>query len=238
MSGRAVKSEKKKAVKKKAVKKKAVPAGRARVRAKKTAKKVKKKVARKAPPAPKAGAAKGRRAKRIARPAMDPIEVTAQRVARAAYRKLLRQAGERLQAQRQSLIQAYNNTKGSTRNSSADGTEDYIDYAVSSYDRDFMLSLTEMERKQLMLVEEALQRIRRKAYGRCLQCGQEIPAPRLEVEPWARHCIRCQELEEQGLLDEGAELQTDEDELEEGQAEEVADADSAAKDDDDNEVTL
>ena len=38
--------------------------------------------------------------------------------------------------------------------------------------------------------------------GNCLQCGQEIPEKRLEVEPWARHCIRCQEYEEQGLLEE------------------------------------
>lgn len=99
-----------------------------------------------------------------------------------------------------SLLQAYTNSKGSTRENTSDGTEDYIDYAVSSYDRDFTLSLTEMERKQIRLVEEALRRIERREYGRCMQCGQEIPEKRLLVEPWARHCIRCQELEEQGLL--------------------------------------
>ena len=81
-----------------------------------------------------------------------------------------------------------------------DGTEDYIDYAVSSYDRDFTLSLSEMERKQLVLAEEALRRIARGEFGTCLNCGQEIPEKRLEVEPWARYCIRCQELDEQGLL--------------------------------------
>jgi hypothetical protein len=34
----------------------------------------------------------------------------------------------------------------------------------------------------------------------CLQCGREIPRKRLDVQPWARHCVACQELEEKGLL--------------------------------------
>jgi len=57
-----------------------------------------------------------------------------------------------------------------------------------------------MERKQLRLVEEAIQRIDRGEYGHCLNCGKEIPDKRKEVEPWARFCVVCQELEEQGLL--------------------------------------
>jgi DnaK suppressor protein len=114
-----------------------------------------------------------------------------------------------------SLVQAYNNTRGDTRNPNMDGTEDYIDYAVSSYSRDFMLSLTEMERRQLTLVEEALRRIEQREYGRCLNCNQEIPEKRLEVEPWARHCIRCQELEDQGLLTEADFADDDDDEADE-----------------------
>jgi DnaK suppressor protein len=128
---------------------------------------------------------------------------------RAARRRKLRQFRGLLLDKHKSLLQAYNSTRGDARNPNLDGTEDYIDYAVSSYSRDFMLSLTEMERRQLTLVEEALRRIEQREYGRCLNCSQEIPEKRLEVEPWARHCIRCQELEEQGLLTE-AEFADDE----------------------------
>jgi hypothetical protein len=53
-----------------------------------------------------------------------------------------------------------------------------------------------------------------------------IPVPRLEVEPWARHCVRCQELEEQGLL---ADIEPDLDEEEETEA-----ADSDADDEADS----
>ena len=98
------------------------------------------------------------------------------------------------------LVEAYHSAKGNTKASTAGGTEDYIDYAVSSYERDFSLSLTELERKQLLLVEEALGRIRRDEYGRCLNCGVAIPQRRLEVEAWARYCIQCQELQDRGEI--------------------------------------
>ncbi len=124
------------------------------------------------------------------------------RAEQAARRRRLRQFGALLLKKQQNLLEAYHATKGDTRISNLDGTEDYIDYAVSSYDRDFMLSLTENQRKQLVLVEEALSRVRANRFGRCLECDQEIPIKRLEVEPWARYCIRCQELDDQGLLEE------------------------------------
>jgi DnaK suppressor protein len=115
---------------------------------------------------------------------------------------------------RQELITAYQNAQGERRARQDEGTEDYIDYAVSSYDREFMLSLSELERKQIRLVEEALGRIeRREGYGRCAQCDKEIPGKRLEVQSWARYCVQCQELEEQGLLmQEAGEVDFGEDE--------------------------
>ncbi len=100
------------------------------------------------------------------------------------------------------LTQAYSLSKGASMESSKDGTEDYIDYAVSSYAKEFMLSLSEMDRKQLKTVEEALRRIDGGDYGRCGYCGTEIVIKRLEVAPWARLCIKCQDLDERGLLDD------------------------------------
>lgn len=40
-------------------------------------------------------------------------------------------------------------------------------------------------------VEHALRKIARGEYGRCEECGTEIPAERLEAMPFARHCISC-----------------------------------------------
>ena len=36
----------------------------------------------------------------------------------------------------------------------------------------------------------------------CVNCGEEIQPKRLDAIPWTPHCIRCQELVEQGLLTE------------------------------------
>lgn len=124
---------------------------------------------------------------------LKPAEAAARRKELDHFRALL------LTKQRE-LMQAYAVSKGDSRSHLDNGTEDYIDYAVNSYAKEFLLSLTELDRKQLLLVEEALRRIDRGEFGRCQQCGEEINRKRLEVAPWARHCVRCQELEEQGLL--------------------------------------
>lgn len=117
------------------------------------------------------------------------------------------------------LVRAYSLSTGDSRAHPDSGTEDYIDYAVNSYTKEFGLSLSEMDRKMLVLVEEALARIGHGDYGSCLQCGEEIARKRLEVAPWARYCIRCQGLEEQGLLPEYP-SRLDADEAEQDEAEE------------------
>lgn len=119
---------------------------------------------------------------------------------RAAWRKEMERYRLVLLEKQRELTDAYKTTKGESREQPGDGTEDYIDYAVSSYAKEFLLSLTELDRKQLIQVEDALRRIDRGEFGRCQQCGEPINPKRLEVQPWARHCVRCQELEEQGLL--------------------------------------
>ncbi len=122
-----------------------------------------------------------------------PASILVRRKERAHFRELLLN-------KRQELMRAYAISKGDSQAELDNGTEDYVDYAVNSYAREFLLSLTEMDRKQLLLVEEALNRIDRGEYGYCQQCSEDINPKRLEVQPWARHCLPCQELEEKGLL--------------------------------------
>ena len=83
---------------------------------------------------------------------------------------------------------------------SDDGAEDLVDRANSAYNREFMLSLSGSEREILKEIESALERIETDEYGVCGACEEKIPAKRLQAVPWARYCIDCQELVEQGLL--------------------------------------
>ena len=122
-----------------------------------------------------------------------PASIATRRKERAHFRDLLLK-------KRQDLMRAYAISKGDSQAELDNGTEDYVDYAVNSYAREFLLSLTELDRKHLLYVEEALNRIDRGEFGYCQQCGEDINPKRLEVQPWARHCLPCQELEEKGLL--------------------------------------
>lgn len=144
-----------------------------------------------------------------ARPPIPRPQLIAQR------RKEFSGARELLLARQREQTQTYAASKQDSESNLDNGTEDYIDYAVNSYAREFLLSLTEMERKQLLQIEEALRRIDAGEYGRCQQCGQEIPRKRLDIQPWARHCVICQDLEEKGLLPKGGFHAGDDDDAEE-----------------------
>jgi len=226
---------KKKAVKKKTAKKKAV---KKKVVKKKTTKKkiAKKKPAKKATNKKTAKKVAQKVAKPVKKQPLTAEEKRARAQKRAAERKFLKESKARLLARREALVEAYHSAKGNTKASTAGGTEDYIDYAVSSYERDFSLSLTELERKNLLLVEEALARVRRGEYGRCLNCGVVIPPRRLEVEAWARYCIPCQELDDQGLLEDPVfETEPDEEPAAGGDAGNKSPADDADQEDEGDE---
>jgi len=48
-------------------------------------------------------------------------------------------------------------------------------------------------RHQLEETEAALRRLDTGHYGRCENCAQPIPVPRLEALPAARYCVGCQQ---------------------------------------------
>jgi DnaK suppressor protein len=46
-------------------------------------------------------------------------------------------------------------------------------------------------------VAAALERIESGSYGRCVDCGTELPPERLEARPEAERCVRCQSKREE-----------------------------------------
>jgi RNA polymerase-binding transcription factor DksA len=51
-------------------------------------------------------------------------------------------------------------------------------------------------RQTLTNLTQALERIGAGTFGECVQCGNDIELRRLEAIPWARYCLKCQELRE------------------------------------------
>ena len=109
---------------------------------------------------------------------------------------------ERLEQQRADIMSLYQNDVRAGQESTDEGTEDIVDRANNSYNRELMFSLSDNERQRLLDIDKALERIDDGSYGRCSNCGTDIAEKRLEAVPWTRYCIDCQELAEQGMLQE------------------------------------
>ncbi|MFC2160671.1 TraR/DksA family transcriptional regulator [Acidobacteriota bacterium] len=75
--------------------------------------------------------------------------------------------------------------------------QDEGDRAESSYMKEFLLSLSDSERKNLKLIDEALKRIKENTYGKCQICGKDVGKRRLGVVPWTPNCFSCQEKAEE-----------------------------------------
>lgn len=70
--------------------------------------------------------------------------------------------------------------------------------ATQVFEQERDLAMRERANLQLQAVDGALARLDDGTYGTCIRCGQPIAAERLEVLPWAAHCIDCQTLVDRG----------------------------------------
>jgi RNA polymerase-binding protein DksA len=66
------------------------------------------------------------------------------------------------------------------------------DTATETYDRELDYTLEENSEHVLAEIDAALTRIENGTYGKCTNCGKQIPEERLEALPWATLCIDCQ----------------------------------------------
>jgi len=81
-----------------------------------------------------------------------------------------------------------------------ESAQDMVDRATSAYTKEFAYSLSEADRRILLLIDQAIERLEAGTYGTCVHCGQPCQEKRLEAVPWARHCLDCQELQDKGLI--------------------------------------
>ena len=113
--------------------------------------------------------------------------------------KRLRLFREKLVRKKLSLTDMVVRTEGYGREKEP-AIQDVADMAVESYTKEFMFGKSSGDRAILQLIQEALERIEDKSFGSCVHCGEPIQPKRLEAVPWAPFCLRCQGLQEKGLL--------------------------------------
>lgn len=73
---------------------------------------------------------------------------------------------------------------------------DPTDRATLESDRNFMLRIRGRERKLILKIEEALERIEDGSFGICEKCGEDISEQRLKARPVTTQCIDCKKKEE------------------------------------------
>jgi DnaK suppressor protein len=73
---------------------------------------------------------------------------------------------------------------------------DPSDRASLESDRNFTLRIRDRERKLIVKIREALDRIEDGTYGICEECEEEISAERLKARPVTTLCIECKKRQE------------------------------------------
>jgi len=105
---------------------------------------------------------------------------------KGAYRK-------RLLEIKSQIVRKMSQTYSESKEVETDVAQDLADKAESSYTKEFLLSLTDSEREQLLQLDESLKVLDKGEFGTCQMCGKVISKKRLEAIPWATNCIDCQQ---------------------------------------------
>lgn len=73
---------------------------------------------------------------------------------------------------------------------------DFAEQAVERLGDDVLNALSDAARRELRLIQRALERIEEGTYNECSVCGDQIPRKRLEALPYSDRCLKCAEKEE------------------------------------------
>lgn len=66
------------------------------------------------------------------------------------------------------------------------------DVGSDTFEQELDLGQLEKERETIREIDHALEKIENNNYGFCETDGQMISKKRLDAEPWARNCLKCQ----------------------------------------------
>ena len=120
-------------------------------------------------------------------------------------KKKMRTYRDRLLERRESLFSQVTEAEKTSRERDLEATQDPADMAANAYTKELLISMSDNDRMLLELIDEALERVESGEYGECVNCGEPIQEKRLNAVPWARYCLRCQDMKEKGLLSEDEE---------------------------------
>src|SRR5512136_74418 len=89
----------------------------------------------------------------------------------------------KLSVKKESIIRKLTDTITESKEMESNVAQDLVDKAETSYTKEFLLSLSDSEREQLLLIDEALKRLAHGEFGVCQVCQKDIGLKRLEAIP-------------------------------------------------------
>ena len=104
---------------------------------------------------------------------------------------------KRLREKEQELLADIARTESEARESRVAEVEDLANGSISSESKESLLQQTTFDWNVFTQVRDALQRIENGAYGKCVDCGLQIEAARLESVPWTPYCLADEERHDQ-----------------------------------------
>jgi DnaK suppressor protein len=108
------------------------------------------------------------------------------------YRQRLLALGRRIQGDFDSVAdEALRGTGGAPSGNLSNAPYHLADLSSDTMEHEVALGLLENQGGILEQISAALDRIDAGTFGRCVECGQHIPAERLDALPYTPHCVAC-----------------------------------------------
>jgi DnaK suppressor protein len=104
---------------------------------------------------------------------------------------------QRLLDKERELVEEMERLEDAARDTGETEVRDTIDDATVSQSTSEALQEDAIASQTLTQVRDALKRIADGTYGRCIACGHQIEAARLEAVPWAAYCLEDQQKQDQ-----------------------------------------
>jgi DnaK suppressor protein len=99
---------------------------------------------------------------------------------------------KQLLTEREQLLAEVNKTiSGLHQSQDKEELADFTDQSTMESNRSFELRMKERERKLLLKIERALEKIKDGSFGICEECGNPIGEKRLQARPIVTLCIEC-----------------------------------------------
>jgi len=87
---------------------------------------------------------------------------------------------------------------GKDYNAQFDTPQDIEDLSVLDHVEDLGLTVSDIRRQELEMLDAALRKVEEGTYGKCDSCGVLIEEERLKLMPYTGYCVRCQAEMESG----------------------------------------